>query len=406
MPELRPVPAADRQAYRRILQYAFTPERGPVVPESDADWPPSLFDQRGLYDGDSLRATCKLYYLDTTVRGAATTVGGLGAVATPPEHRGRGYARALCRDALHEYREADVGFVTLWPFSTPFYRRLGWGTANTYRRYDLPPSALPDSDPAGQFVRLDADDWERLRRVESARVAGAALSLQRSEAWWRERTLADWDGGGVPYCYGYERDGELRGYVVYTVADDADHTLSVSNLAATDEEAHRALLAFLGRHGAQIERVTLQLPPDADLLHRVEDPGAVDCSVEAGPMVRLTDVSALERLDWSAVDLDCRLSVSDPLLARNDGQFRLSVSGGTATVDAVPDADSAADSVPASGSEADVAVDITTLSQLAVGTHGVDAAERLAGLEILDDSLRQPLTDVFEPESVYLDEFF
>jgi len=406
MSELRPVPAADRQAYRRILQYAFTPERGLVLPEPDGDWPPSLFDQRGLYDGDSLRATCKLYYLDTTVRGAATRVGGLGAVATPPEHRGRGYARDLCRDALHEYRDADVGFVTLWPFSTPFYRRLGWGTANTCRRFDLPPSALPDYDTAGQFVRLDADDWERLRQVESAAAARTALSLRRSEAWWRERTLADWDGDGVPYCYGYEREGELRGYVVYTVADDADHTLSVTNVAAADEEAHRALLAFLGRHGAQVERVTLQLPPDADLLHRVEDPAAVDCSVEAGPMVRLTDVSALERLDWPAVDLDCTLSVSDPLLAHNDGQFRLSVSGGTATVDSVPDADSEADSLPTSDSAADAAVDIATLSQLAVGTHGVDAAERLAGLEILDDSLRQPLTDVFQPAPVYLDEFF
>lgn len=396
MSEFRPVPATDREACQRILQYAFAPGKGPVDPDPDGDWPPSLFDQRGLYDGDSLRAVCKLYFLETTVRGAATTVGGLGAVATPPEHRGQGYAADLCRHALREYREADVGFVTLWPFSTPFYRRLGWGTANTYRRYGLPPSALPDHDTAGRLVRLDADDWERLRRVESAGAAGTALSLRRSEAWWRERTLADWDGGGVPYCYGYERDGELRGYLVYTVADDADHTLSVTNVAAADEEAHRALLSFLGRHGAQVERVALQLPPDAALLHRVDDPAAVDCTVEAGPMVRLTDVTHLERLEWPDSDLACTLSVSDPLLDRNDGLFRLSVSSGTATVDPLPAADSAAD----------VTVDVATLSQLAVGTHGADAAERLAGLEILDDSVRAPLADVFRPAPVYLDEFF
>ncbi|MGB9931229.1 GNAT family N-acetyltransferase [Haloarcula amylolytica] len=396
MSEFRPVPATDREACQRILQYAFASERGPATPDPDGDWPPSLFDQRGLYDGDSLRAVCKLYFLDTTVRGAATTVGGLGAVATPPEHRGQGYAADLCRHALREYREADVGFVTLWPFSTPFYRRLGWGTANTYRRFDLPPSALPDHSIAGQLVRLDADNWERLRRVETAAAAGTALSLRRSEAWWRERTLADWDDDGLPYCYGYERDGDLRGYVVYTIADDADNTLSVSNFAAADEEARRALLAFLGNHGAQIERITLQLPLDAALLHRVDDPAAVDCTVEAGPMVRLTDVGHLERLDWPAENLDCTLSVSDPLLDRNDGLFRLSVSGGTATVDPLPASDSAADAT----------VDIATLSQLAVGTHGVDAADRLAGLEILDESVRQPLADVFRSEPVYLDEFF
>ncbi|EMA20496.1 GNAT family N-acetyltransferase [Haloarcula marismortui] len=396
MSEFRPVPTTDREACQRILQYAFAPETGPVPPDPDGDWPPSLFDQRGLYDGDTLRAVCKLYFFDTTVRGAATTVGGLGAVATPPEHRGQGLAADLCRHALSAYRKADVGFVTLWPFSTPFYHRLGWGTANTYRRFDLPPSALPDDDTAGQLVRLDADDWERLRRVETAAAAGTALSLRRSEAWWRERTLADWDDDGVPYCYGYERDGELQGYVVYTVADDANNTLSVSNFAAVDEEARRALFAFLGHHGAQIERVTLQLPPDTDLFHRVDDPGAVDCTVEAGPMVRLTDVDYLERLDWPGGDLDCTLSVNDPLLDRNDGLFRLSVNGGTATVDPLP----------ASDSKADVAVDIATLSQLAVGTHSVDAAARLAGLEMFDDSVRGPLADVFQPESVYLGEFF
>jgi len=396
MSEFRPVPATDRDACQRILQYAFAPERGPVMPDSDGEWPPSLFDQRGLYDGDSLRAVCKLYAFETTVRGAATTVGGLGAVATPPEHRGQGYARDLCRHALQEYRESGVGFVTLWPFSTPFYRRLGWGTANTYRRFDLPPSALPEHDTAGRMVRLDGDDWERLRRVEGDAADGTALSLRRSEAWWRERTLADWDGDGRPYCYGYERDGALTGYVVYTVTDDADHTLSVTNVAATDEEARRALFAFLGNHGAQIERITLQLPPDAALVHRVDDPSEVNCTVEAGPMVRLTDVGHLERLDWPEGDLACTLSVSDPLLDRNDGLFRLAVSAGTATVEPLPAADP----------PADVTVDIATLSQLAVGTHGVEAAERLAELEIRAESLRDPLADVFGPESVYLGEFF
>lgn len=396
MAEFRPVPATDREDCQRILQYAFAPERGPETPEPDGEWPPSLFDQRGLYDDGALRAVCKLYVLDTTVRGASATIGGLGAVATPPEHRGQGYAAALCRHALAEYREADIGFVALWPFSTPFYRRLGWGTANTVRRFALPPSALPDHDAAGRMVRLDAGDWERLRGVEATAAGDTALSLRRSEAWWRERTLADWDGGGRPYCYGYERDGELQGYVVYTVADDSEQTLSVSNFAAIAEEPRRALFAFLGSHGAQIERVTLQLPPDADLLHRVDDPGAVDCTVAAGPMVRLTDVRHLERLDWPNGALDCTLSVSDPLLDRNDGLFRLVVSDGSASVTRRSDT---------AGSDT-AAVDIATLSQLAVGTHGVDAAERVAGLDSLDDSAREPLTDVFRADSVYLDEFF
>lgn len=397
MVEFRPVPEADRQTLRRMLRYAFAPEYGPVTDEPSGDWPPTLFEQRGLYDDGALVGSCKLYSLEARVRAAFATVGGLGAVAVPPEHRGEGYARDLCRAALREYREAGVGLVALWPVSVPLYRGFGWGVANKYARFAFPPSAVPAHDTAGRFVPLDADDWQRLRRVERAFGEGTSLSLRRSEQWWRERTLANWDGSGTPYCYGYEREGDLRGYVIFTVADDEARTLSVQDLAHADEAAHRALLDFLGSHGAQIERVVLRRGADADLLDRVEDPAAVECRIEAGPMVRLTAVSALEGIAWPADgDLACSLAVTDPLLEDNDGRFRLSVTDGSATVD--PLADVAA--------TPDLSVDVATLSQLAVGTHGVEAAERVGGLEIHDEGVRGGLASVFRPGPVGLREYF
>lgn len=112
-------------------------------------------------------------------------------------------------------------------------------------------------------------------------------------------------------------------------------------------------------------------------------------------MVRLTDVAALEEFDWPGGELSCTLSVEDPLLEPNGGQFALELSGrGAHVTDADDDA------------SADAAVDIGTLSQLAVGTHGVDAAERVAGLTVRGETVRDGLASVFTDQRVCLREFF
>ncbi|MFC6720768.1 GNAT family N-acetyltransferase [Halobacteriaceae archaeon SHR40] len=392
MVEFRPVPAGDRRRYREILRYAFSPERGPVTDQPETAWPPTLFDQRGLYDGDELLGTCKLYYFDARLRGEFQKIGGLGAVATAPEHRGQRHSRDLCRSAIEEYHDNGVGFVALWPFSTSFYRNLGWGVAHKRKRFEFPPAALPEYDVSGQMQPLDATDWERLRPVETADSEGFGLSMRRSEQWWHDRTLSAWTGGTDPYIYGYERDGTLEGYLVYSV--DNEGTLSVADIAASDEEANRGILNFLGGHGAQIETIVLKRPPEYNLLDRVERPKQIECTLSPGAMVRLTAVSALETLSWPEIDLDCTISVDDPLVERNDGRFSLSVVDGDATVR------------PQATGEPDLTVEIGTLSQLAVGTHGVETASRLGGLDIRTKSLCEPLASLFERQPVYLQEFF
>ena len=396
MAEFRAIPAGDRGELRRIRRYAFAPEYGPPTEEPSGEWPPSLFDEYGRYVDGDLVSACMLYTLEARLRGEYVALGGLGAVATAPERRGEGHARALCRDALEEYRRRDVGLVALWPMATPFYRRLGWATANRYVDCTLPPETLPSHDAEGRLHPLDAGDWRRLRRVETAFGERTALSLRRSEAWWRERTLADWEGGGSPYCYGYERDGDLRGYAVYTVGDDDARTLTVEDLAHADEEAHRALLDFLGGHGAQIERIRLRRSAESDLLDRVRDPDAVECRVKPGPMVRLTGVDALAELAWPAVDATWTMAVTDPLVDRNDGRFRVTLDDGRATVESIDSTDATIDAT----------LGVGTLSQLVVGRHGIDAAERVGSLELAERADRRRLESCFRPGSVCLRAYF
>jgi len=395
-----PVSPSRQERYQQILSQAFSLADGRY--EGDRvgeEWPPTLFDPRGLVADDDLVSVCKRYLLDARFYGEYVTIGGIGAVATPPEHRRRGHVRALLRNVVDEYHEDGVRLAVLWPYSTPFYRGLGWAVANKYTQYELPPAQLRfGSEPAGSCLWLEPADCARLRPVEVDASSGTNLALRRSEEWWHERTFAAWSRETPPYAYGYERDGRLQGYVLYTVRSEAaGRQLRVVDLVARDDDAYRGLLWFLANHDSQVETVLLRRATETALLDRVADPDRVDCTVETGPMARLTGVAdPLEAYPWPEdVEAEFGLRVEDPLLDRVDGLFEVTLGDGGADVTRA-DGDAAAA----------VTTDIQTLTQLYVGTYSLSDAGQYGTLSVADDALRDPLSTAFDGATVCLREFF
>lgn len=393
MPTFRRVPPADFERYQRVLDYAFRPEAGPQ--DYDEGPPERLGERWGLYD-DGLLTTCTLYEFEGRWRGAWTPLGGLAAVASPPEHRRQGLVREMIREALAEYRDRGVAWVALWPFEHDFYRRLGWAIANKFTVYECAPDALSRAaaEPAGRFERVTADDWERLRPVQLAHGEGVTLSRRRSEAWWRQKVFDSWEG--QPYVYAWVDDSEaLRAYVVYDIEKDGEErTLRVQEASATDEAARRQLLRFYRTHDSQVSTVKLYRAAESVLLDQVEDPRGVDCETRAGPMIRLGDVrAALSRLPVdSGVAAQVVLEVSDPLAEWNEGRFLLSA------VDGAVDC-----AVTKRPPEAQVSVG--TLSQLAIGYQDVATAREQGDLQC-DEATARRLSRLFPEQTVCLREFF
>lgn len=407
MPTYRPLPESDRDVFHEYVQYAFSPEDGPAEydPEDHETPRASLGDRRGLYpdeggeaDADPL-CVCRHLWFDARVRGEVYPVAGLSAVATPPAHRRGGRVATLLERSLEEYRERGARFSVLWPFRYAFYRRYGWDTCNRERRYEWEVEALSfaaDAVDGGAYRRVPADEYERLVDVYERHAARYDLSLEREEEWWRHRVLGGRDED--PFAYAWERDGALRGYLVYDVEgsdgeDRLDRTMRVTELAFVDHEALLALLAFCFNHDSQVRRVELYGPPDLTLLDLAPEPEDVDCEVRTGAMGRIVDVAeTLAALPYPDVDASVRLAVDDPVVTRNDGTFALEVSGGTASCE------------PADG-EADARLDVGALSQLAVGYRTAAALERTGRLDATP-SAADALDRLFPATSPYLGDRF
>lgn len=415
MPDYRPVPEADVDEFRRLLTYAFRPtERyDPDPEERDAvPKPAQPGDRRGIYEGSELLCTGRHHWFTLDVRGDPQAVGGLSAVSTPPQNRRRGLVRRLLAESLAEYRERERWFSALWPFEYAFYRKYGWAMTSRYAETTFDPDALsfldratsrsapasgvrPRPDDAGRFRELSVDDWRAMDAVYRA-ANDRGLTMRRTEEWWRKRVLTWWET--EPYAYGWERDGDLRGYLVYDIDEEGDadgRRMNVREACAVDHEARLELLRFCRYHDSQVDRVRLYGPVDATLQDLATDPRAIEVAVEPGPMSRLVDVPrALAALSYpEGASGAVTIAVADDLAEWNDDTVRLCVEDGRATCER-------------SDESPDVRTDVGTLSQVAVGFRSVADARLYGGLTVEEGAAGETLAALFPPEETFLREGF
>jgi predicted acetyltransferase len=396
--DYRPTSDTDLNEFRRLMNYAFRPTEAfePIESVDEIPDPATVADSRGLYAGDELVSTVAHHWITLRIRGEWHDVAGVSAVSTPPKHRRNGYIRQLLLASLQEYRERGEDFAALWPFDYGFYRKFGWGTCSEGAVSTCSPDALAFVDrkePDGAFVDLTADRWEELDRVHEA-CNDHALAMQRTEEWWRKRVFQGWKKD--PYVAGWERDGELRGYLVYTIEEGNDEReMTVMDLAFLDHEAYIELVRFCRYHDSQVGEVSLYGPGDTILHDLADDPREVEIEIQPGGMFRVVDVeSALSALSYpTGGSRSVVLDVTDDLAEWNDGRFRLAVEDGHSTCEPTTDAP-------------DATVDIATLSQIVVGYLSVERAAWVGDLDIASESGRETLSALFPPETTFLREGF
>lgn len=400
MVEYRALPDSALDRYRAYLAYAFNPTGDRFDPEDAEELPPpaTVGDRRGLFDGEELVSVCAHYDFDTRVRGRRLSMGGISAVATPPEYRRHGHVATLLRESLEEYREADHDLAALWAFSHPFYRQYGWAIANRYARQEGPPGALgfAREEATGAVFEAEPDDWEALNAVVDEHGASYELTIDRTQEWWEKRVFHGWQSD--PYVYAWSGDDGVGGYLVYMIEEtsDGDSRLTVTDMAYTSREARVSLLAFLANHEGQIDIVRIRTPPDALVLDEIEDPNDFEYTVRPGPMVRLVDVrSALEGIEYpTEVEGSARVHVEDAEASWNDGTFEISISGGEASVEEI-------DAEPA------VTLPIGALSQLFVGYRSLGELKRSSdAVDLHAEGGAELVADAFPGRSVFLREHF
>lgn len=90
-------------------------------------WGRSHLERVAWMDGDEVLASAKRYDLELGIGGSGVPCLGIGAVFTPPRHRGRGHAAALIEALIDEAAGKGMQYALLFSeIGADYYARLGF----------------------------------------------------------------------------------------------------------------------------------------------------------------------------------------------------------------------------------------------------------------------------------------
>jgi predicted N-acetyltransferase YhbS len=265
------------------------------------------------------------------VRGAVYQMAGVAGVATLPQARRRGYARALVTEILGLMRDQGYVVSALYPFRPSFYGRFGYVGLPRTRTVTFSPSSvawLLHRDLAGTVrwgpVADHCDAYRDLtRRLLTEHHGFALLPESRMAQLYKagDRWLATaWVDGAVAGAVTYR----INGFGADLIADDF---LTASPLGRA------LLLQFFAAHTDQVARVTATIAAGEIPELWATDFAAVTQATTSfpespAPMARVLSVEGLAGMPvgCSQVTVDI---VDDPFIA---GRYTLDGSVGALEV--------------------------------------------------------------------------
>lgn len=125
----------------------------------------------------------KLYRFRALLDGEEITVGGIGAVFTPPENRGRGIAQAMLSRAHDVMTErGDAVSLLFSEIGADLYARSGYRELPSHHvRIEIPADGAA---PAG-LERMSRDAIEAVAAIRDAEDRKEGFSLLRDHSYWR-----------------------------------------------------------------------------------------------------------------------------------------------------------------------------------------------------------------------------
>ncbi len=149
---------------------------------------------------------------------AIVKLGGIGMVVTSPEHRGRGYASALLRDAISYMEAQNYDLSLLFTTIQPFYMPLGWASF-PQTNFELELHDKKTFAPSGWTSRpFDIErDLTQISQIYDESNKGRTGTVLRSEELWRDGYSQQ--VGMLPSIV-VEKDGQIGAYANLAFPDD------------------------------------------------------------------------------------------------------------------------------------------------------------------------------------------
>ena len=225
----------------------------------------------GLFqEGKGLVGLYRLHDFQGNVNGKMIRQFGLGMVAVHLFHKKERIAFQLLQHFHELASNENVSLVSLYPFNTNFYKKMGYGYGPTRYQYKLRPSSFPREGDKKRVVMLSPSNEEEIVGLYNEYAILHHGMIKRT---WSERNLIKKKASF--YAGVYERN-KLIGAIAYILQPVKDshflhHEMIVYEWFWTKPSAFLDISTWLHSQQDQVERVVVRTH-DESIMYQLNDP--------------------------------------------------------------------------------------------------------------------------------------
>jgi len=360
----------------------------------------------GAFDGEKLQSAMVVNPYTMRMNGKVVKMGGIGAVVTRPEARGKGNIRQIFEKAFPAMLEAGQIFSFLYPFSYAYYRKFGYEMClqrnsvripiSEFSGYRYPQNFTP-YEPGDSIAPFE-DIYENFARNRN-------LSFVRNYDDW-ERILKRDPYKNLEFTYLHHApQGNADGYILYggEVNNTEGNIIKIKECCWNTPEALHGILGFLSKMGAEYEYVDWEVPNDVNIYAMLPDGYSPQYRVNPSGMNRILNVqAALETLhppENGGVTPNggvVTIGVTDTFFPVNSGQYEIQWNCEHLAVQKL-----------ATGKTTpDMETSIETLTQLVTGFTSTEEALYKQDTKLNDKYALTELIALFPKQKLYMMESF
>lgn len=354
----------------------------------------------GLFREGELRGGMRFHDYTINFLDTIMPAGGVGLIAVDLVHKKEHVAKEMVSYFLGHYRDQGAPLALLYPFRPDFYRRMGFGYGSKMSQYRVEPASFPRGLSKAHIRRLTKEDREALAACYARVMRRTHGMIEKTE-----HELTRLFRRPQHRFVGYERDGQIEGYLVFSFEkgdDFLENDIQVREIIYENREALSELLTFLHTQADQIRYVILNIE-DSTFHHLLSDPRSPSPSLippvyhesnlqGVGLMVRVIDVPRVFQLlgerDFGGYSGTLRLTVEDTFLPENAGATLVRFTDGHPEV------------VDEGAHDVEIQLEIGALSSLLAGTvpfrrlhtYGLAEISNVSQVEVVDRifAVREP----------------
>jgi GNAT superfamily N-acetyltransferase len=240
--------------------------------------------RRAAFRGDTMVGGYVMFDRWLRIGSSYLSTGCIGGVGTHPDHRLRGVASALMRDAIVHAEECEHSLILLDGIPR-FYHRFGFADVVDYTEHAIDRTSVPSGAPPDIAVRpATAADVSALLAVFERHFRSYTGCFTRTTEQQDVRLRRALERGNPPVL-AFDGDGHARGYLI---PDRVERQARAREVAADTWPVAAALLhhhaAVLTARGDTTTDLTWPLPLDSPTLyHLCDNLGVADTSTWGNP---------------------------------------------------------------------------------------------------------------------------